>query len=281
MNVIQALSMGNDFLKSNSIKSYIIDSEILLSEVLKIERREIILNQTTELSSKNIDDYKTLLSKRSKQEPIVYLTNKKEFWKHEFIINKNVLIPRPETEFIVDECLKLTKNKSNLRLLDIGIGSGCILLSILYEREDFKGIGIDINKEAIENSMLNAKKLLLDKRVKFIKSDIDNFNIGKYDIIVTNPPYINNIEYNNLDGCVKNYEPSLALKGGIDGLKIINKVIKKSAVLIKKQGKLIIEFAYNQKLGVEKILKANGFFINKVIKDFSGHNRVIVSTKKN
>ena len=281
MNVIQALSMGNDFLKSNSIKSYIIDSEILLSEVLKIERKDIILNQTIELTNENIDDYKTLLSKRSKQEPIVYLTNKKEFWKHEFVVNKNVLIPRPETELIVDECLKLTKNKSNLRLLDIGIGSGCILLSILSEREDFKGIGIDINKKAIENSMLNAKKLLLNKRVKLIKTDIDNFNNGKYDIIVTNPPYINNIEYNNLDDCVKNYEPSLALKGGIDGLKIINKVIKKSAVLIKKQGKLIIEFAYNQKLGVEKILKANGFFINKVIKDFSGHNRVIVSTKKN
>ena len=281
MNVIQALSMGNDFLKSNSIKSYIIDSEILLSEVLKIERKDIILNQTTELTSKNIDEYKTLLSKRSKQEPIVYLTNKKEFWRHEFVINKNVLIPRPETEFIVGECLKLTKNKSNLRLLDIGIGSGCILLSILSERENFKGIGIDINKKAIENSMLNAKKLLLDKRVKFIKSDIDNFNNGKYDVIVTNPPYINYIEYNNLDGCVKNYEPSSALRGGVDGLKIINKVIKKSAVLIKKQGKLIIEFAYNQKLGVEKILRANDFFINKVIKDFSGHDRVIVSTKKN
>lgn len=281
MKVIQALSMGNDFLKSNSIKSYIIDSEILLSKVLKIERKDIILNQTTELTSENIDDYKTLLSKRSKQEPIVYLTNKKEFWKHEFVVNKNVLIPRPETEFIVEECLKLTKNKSNLRLLDIGIGSGCILLSILSEREDFKGTGIDINKKAIENSMLNAKKLLLDKRVKLIKSDIDNFNNGKYDVIITNPPYINKIEYNNLDGCVKNYEPSSALKGGIDGLKIINKVIKKSAVLIKKQGKLIIEFAYNQKLGVEKILKANGFFINKVIKDFSGYNRVIVSTKKN
>ena len=206
MNVIQALSMGNDFLKSNSIKSYIIDSEILLSEVLKIERKDIILNQTTELTSKNIDEYKTLLSKRSKQEPIVYLTNKKEFWKHEFVINKNVLIPRPETEFIVDECLKLTKNKSNLRLLDIGVGSGCILLSILSEREDFKGIGIDINKEAIQNSMLNAKKLLLDKRVKFIKSDVDNFDIGKYDIIVTNPPYINNIEYNNF--CLLYTSPS-------------------------------------------------------------------------
>ena len=280
MNVIQALSMGNDFLKSNSIKSYIIDSEILLSEVLKIERKDIILNQSTELTSENIDEYKTLLLKRSKQEPIVYLTNKKEFWKHEFVVNKNVLIPRPETELIVDECLKLTKNKSNLRLLDIGIGSGCILLSILFEREDFKGTGIDISNKAIEISMLNAKKLLLDKRVKFIKSDIDNFNNGKYDIIVTNPPYINNIEYNNLEDCVKNYEPSSALKGGVDGLKIINKVIKKSALLIKKQGKLIIEFAYNQRLGVEKILKTNGFFINKVIKDFSGHNRIIVSTKK-
>ena len=240
MNVIQALSMGNDFLKSNSIKSYIIDSEILLSEVLKIERKDIILNQKTELTNENIDDYKTLLSKRSKQEPIVYLTNKKEFWKNEFIVKKNVLIPRPETELIVDECLKLTRNKSNLRLLDIGVGSGCILLSILSERENFKGVGIDINEKAIENSMLNAKKLLLDKRAKFIKSDIDNFNNGKYDVIVTNPPYINNIEYNNLDGCVKNYEPSSALKGGIDGLKIINKVIR----------------------------------------DFSGHNRIIVSTKK-
>ena len=281
MNVIQALKMANDFLKSNSIKSHIIDSEILLSEVLKIKRKDILLNQKTELTRENIDDYKILLSKRSKQEPVVYLINKKEFWKHEFIVNKNVLIPRPETELIVDECLKLTKNKSNLRLLDIGVGSGCILLSILSEKMNFKGIGIDINEKAIENSKLNAKKLLLYKRVKFIKCDIDKFNNGKYDIIVTNPPYIKNVEYNNLDGCVKDYEPSSALKGGVDGLEIINKVIKKSAVLIKKQGKLIIEFAYNQKLGVEKILKANGFFINKVIKDFSGHNRVIVSTKKN
>ena len=209
MNVIQALSIGNDFLKSNSIKSYIIDSEILLSEVLKIERKDIILNQTIELTSENIDDYKTLLSKRSKQEPIVYLTKKKEFWKHEFVVNKNVLIPRPETEELVQWVIDDNNKNDRKKLIDLGAGSGCIGISIS------KTISLDvtladISKEALR--VCNMNKDILESNVKIIEYDMNTkfTNDEFFDIIISNPPYLDYSKKDEIDENV-NFEPHIAL----------------------------------------------------------------------
>ena len=205
---------------------------------------------------------------------------KKIFWKYEFNTNENVLIPRPDTEIVVEQALKLFKNKPDINFLDIGTGSGCIILSILKEKKKSTGIGIDLCKECIKLTKINAQKLKVENRIKLFKSNVDNFNFGKYDLIISNPPYIKKLDLKYLDKDVINFEPRLALNGGLDGLSEIRKVINKSSELIKKNGKLILEIAYNQKKEVKRMLLKKGFFINKIVKDLAKNDRCIISTKK-
>jgi release factor glutamine methyltransferase len=279
MNIQLAIKEGISVLKNKSILSAQLDTEILMAKALGKSREYIILNHDKVLDIENLEYFKKLVHERSARKPIAYLLNKKFFWKSEFYVNKNTLIPRPDTEIIIEQILKVTKNKNYLRILDIGIGSGCILLSILKERKNYYGIGIDISKDSLEISKINAKKLLVEERIKFYKSDVDKFVQGKYDLIVSNPPYIkkNNLKY--LERDVLEFEPKLALDGGLDGLSVIRKVIKKSSELLKKNGKFILEIGFDQKSKVIKLLKNKGFYINSTIKDFAKNDRCIVSTK--
>jgi release factor glutamine methyltransferase len=279
MNIQSAVIEGTNVLKNKSIISAQLDTEILMAKALGKSREYIILNHDKVLDIENLEYFKKLVQERSARKPIAYLLNKKFFWKSEFYVNKNTLIPRPDTEIIIEQILKVTKNKNYLRILDIGIGSGCILLSILKERKNYYGIGIDISKDSLEISKINAKKLLVEERIKFYKSDVDKFVQGKYDLIVSNPPYIkkNNLKY--LERDVLEFEPKLALDGGLDGLSVIRKVIKKSSELLKKNGKFILEIGFDQKSKVIKLLKNKGFYINSTIKDFAKNDRCIVSTK--
>jgi len=211
--------------------------------------------------------------------PIVYLTGKKDFWKHEFQITEDTLIPRPDTELIIEQVIKITKNKSKLKILDVGVGSGCILLSVLKEKKDFYGVGIDVSKKCIDISKINALRLEVTNRVKFFKSDVDNFLYGKYDLIISNPPYIKKLDLKYLDRDVINFEPKLALDGGLEGISEISKVIHKSSELIKKNGKLVLEIAFDQKEKVKKLLNDKGFYINNILKDYAKNDRCIISTK--
>ena len=280
MNIFEAMKKGNNILKKNGIKSYKLDSEILLSEVFHKNRIDMILNSNKNLSVKEVLLYNNLIEQRAKKKPIAYLIGKKEFWKYEFDVTKDVLIPRPDTEIIIEQTLKLTKNKSGLKILDIGIGSGCILLSILKDRKNFYGTGIDICKKTLDICMVNAKKLCLIDRVRLFKSDVDNFNYGKYDLIVSNPPYIKKFDLRYLEKDVYDYEPKSALDGGLDGLFKITKVIYNSSKLIKKNGVLILEIAFNQTNKVKELLRKNGYYIKDIIKDLAKKNRCIVSIKK-
>ncbi len=189
------------------------------------------------------------------------------------------MIPRPDTEIIIEQVLNIFKNKSKINFLDIGVGSGCILLSILKEKKDYLGTGIDMSNECVKLSKINANKLGVNNRVKIIKSNVDNFNFGKYDLIISNPPYIKKLDLKYLDRDVINFEPKLALNGGLEGLSEIRKVIAKSSELIKKKGKLILEIAFDQKNEVIKLLKDKGFYIENIVKDFAKNDRCIISTK--
>ena len=280
MNIFEAIKKGDAILRESGIKSYKIDSEILMSRVIKKNRADIILNSKNELSQKDYNLYENLIIQRSKQKPIAHLTGKKEFWKYEFSVTKDVLIPRPDTEIIVEKTLKLTKNKNKLKVLEIGIGSGCILLSILKERKSFYGTGIDISKKTIEICKINCENLGLSSRVKLFKTDIDNFRYGKYDLIISNPPYIKKFDLKYLEKEVSFYEPKPALDGGLDGLSELKKVILNSSKLIKRNGKLVLEIAFDQAESVKSILKQNEFYINEIIKDLSKKNRCIISTRK-
>ena len=279
MNIENILNEGTIILQKNEISNPQLDSEILLSNSIKRDKKHIILNPKELLNSKQSEKFRSLIERRKKGEPIAYLINKKEFWKDEFFVNKDVLIPRPDTELIIEQVLKIYSKDVQLQVLDIGTGSGCILLSILKERPNFYGTGIDISKKSINISKFNAKQLNLMNRVKFFHSSVDNFKIGKYDIIVSNPPYIESLNLKYLEKDVVNFEPKLALSGGLDGFSKIRKVINKSKNLIKENGKFILEIGFNQKNEVKKILKEEGFYVNKAIKDYGNNDRCIISTK--
>ena len=279
MNIENILDQGATILKKNNIPNPYLDSEILLSKSINKDKKYIILNPKEVLNNKQLNNFNKLIDRRKNSEPIAYLTNKKEFWKDEFYVNRDVLIPRPDTELIIEQVLKTYSEQSQLQVLDIGTGSGCILLSIIKERLNFYGTGIDISKKSIKVSKINAKQLNLTNRVKFIHSSVDNFNIGKYDLVVSNPPYINSLSLKYLEKDVASFEPKLALSGGFDGFSKIRKVINKASNLIKKNGKFILEIGFNQKNKVKKILKEEGFYINKAIKDYGNNDRCIISTK--
>jgi release factor glutamine methyltransferase len=279
MNIEDTLSYAIKTLNRYNIKNPKLDSEILLSKAISKDRKYIILNFHEKINKKSLDDFNNLIERRKKGEPVAYITNNKEFWNDSFYVDKNVLIPRPDTELIIDQVLTIFPKNKQLQLLDIGVGSGCILLSLLKERPNFFGTGIDISKKSINISKYNAKILKLTNRVKFYNSDVDNFKIGKYDIIVSNPPYIKLLNLKYLERDVINFEPRLALSGGFDGFSNIRKVVSKAADLIKRNGRLILEIGFSQTEKVRKILKENGFYTNKVIKDYGKNDRCIVSTK--
>ena len=279
MNIENILNTGISTLQKHMISNPQRDCEILLSTSIKRDKKYIILNPKEILNTEQSKKFKSLIERRKKGEPIAYLINKKGFWKDEFFVNKDVLIPRPDTEWIIEQVLKIYSKEKKLQVLDIGTGSGCILLSILKERPNFYGTGIDISKKSINISNFNRKQLNLTNKVKFYHSSVDNFIIGKYDLIVSNPPYIESLSLKYLENDVVNFEPKLALSGGIDGFSKIRKVIGKARTLIKKNGKFILEIGFNQKNKVKEVLKEEGFYVNKTIRDYGNNDRCIVSTK--
>ena len=279
MNIENILIEGTNTLKQSCVLNPQLDCEILLSNSINKDKKYIIQNPKQILNDGQLSDFKSLIEKRKKGEPIAYLINKKEFWNNEFFVNKDVLIPRPDTELIIEEVLKIYSKNTHLQVLDIGTGSGCILLSILKERKYFHGTGIDISKKSINVSKFNAKKLNLENRVKFFHSSVDNFTRGKYDLVVSNPPYIELVSLKYLEKDIVNFEPKLALSGGFDGFSKIRKVINKANCLIKKNGKFILEIGFNQKNKVKEILKQEGFYINKAVRDYGNNDRCIISTK--
>ena len=260
MNINLAIKEGSKILKSKLIPNPLLDSEILMAKTIDKNRNYILLNSSNHIHKNDLNNFYKLVEKRALGNPIAYLTENKSFWNSDFFITKDILIPRPDTELVVENILRLTKQKNKINVLDIGIGSGCILLSILKERKNFYGTGIDISKKCLNISKINAIILKVSSRLKLYKSDIDKFNLGKYDLIVSNPPYIERNKLKYLERDLVEFEPRLALDGGLDGLSEMRKVIKKSSELVKKGGKLILEIGFDQK--------------NKVI-----NYRCIVSTK--
>jgi len=279
MNIQSAIFFGTKILKNNFIHTAKLDTEILMAKAIGMDRKYILLNNNKNLTSENFKFFKKLIQERSLRKPIAYLTNKKFFWESEFFVTDDTLIPRPDTELIIEQVLKSTKFKNKIKILDIGVGSGCILLSILKEKKNFFGTGIDISNKCLKISKINATNLKITNRVKFYKSDIDKFDQGKYDVIVSNPPYINKYNLKYLERDIVNFEPRLALDGGLDGLSEIRKVIDKSSELIKNKGKFILEIGFDQKNKVVNLLKEKGFYINNILKDLAKNDRCIVSTK--
>ena len=279
MIVSELLNSGSKILKNNKIKSHQLDSELVLSNLLKKQRENLLINLNQEVSKNIIDNFKKLIFRRSTREPLAYILKNKEFWSKDFFVNRNTLIPRPETELLCESVVKILKNK-NLYILDIGTGTGCILLSILSEIKRAKGIGVDISRKAIEVAKKNSNRLGLNKRTKFFAKSLDNIYGYKFDLIVSNPPYIRTADIKNLSDDVKKFEPKIALDGGKEGLDVIKKVIYKSSTILKKLGMLALEIGYGQHDKVSQILKKQGLREELLVKDYRNNVRCILARLK-
>ncbi len=277
MNTInKILDTGIQKLKKGNLPSSILDAELILSNILSIQKEDLILEKKIIVSNKDVQKFYRLINRRLKKEPIAYVLNKKEFWNENFYVNKNTLIPRPETELMVEKLINYLKGK-NLRILDIGTGSGCIIISILKELKKSKGVGLDINPKALSIAKFNSINCKLSNRLKLVNRSIDNYNATKFDIIVSNPPYIERNQIKNLMDDIKYYEPKLALDGGNDGLDVIKKVIYKSRTILKNKGLLAIEIGKGQNKKVSQILRKNKFREKFLIKDYQNNVRCILS----
>ena len=279
MNYQKVIDIGFTLLSKNKIESAHLDSQLILSKILRKKREDILINLNKIINKEVVKKFNYLLSKRLKNEPIAYILGSKEFWKHKFFVNRSVLIPRPETEHLVEEILKIIKKNESKKILEIGTGSGCIIISLSIERPKCHVTALDVSSNALNVAKTNAKMHHLENKIKFINIDIDKLQSYKYDLIVTNPPYINLSDLKRLDDDIKLYEPKLALYGGSDGYREIKKIISKSSKLLKYNGKLVMEIGDKQKMLTILELEKNGFFINKICKDLSGKCRVLIGTK--
>jgi len=279
MYISELLHSGSKILKLNKIRTHQLDTELVLSSLLKKQRENLIINLNQKVSESIVHNFEKLIIRRAKREPLAYILKNKEFWSNDFFVNRDTLIPRPETELLCENIIKIFRNK-NLYLLDMGTGSGCIILSILTELKRAKGIGIDISRKAIEVAKKNSNKLDLNKRAKFFNKPLENVYGYKFDLIVSNPPYVRTSDIKNLSDDVKKFEPKIALDGGQDGLDVIKKVIYKSRTILKRLGWLALEIGFGQQYNVSQILKKQNFKEELLVKDYKNNVRCILARLK-
>ena len=279
MKTLEAIKFGSNLLREKKISSYILDTELLLSKTLNKSREKTLTSLDKDIEKEDFHIFKKYLIRRSRNEPIAYILGEKEFWSKNFIVNKNTLIPRPETELLVDKLSKIFKDKK-ISILDIGTGSGCIIVSLLGNLKQSIGTGVDISKKAILMAKKNASRHKVCNRIKLINKSFENIFNTKFDLIVSNPPYIERKAIKNLSEDIKKYEPRIALDGGNDGLDLIQKVIYKSKHILKFKGTLALEIGNEQIRKVSKILIDNNFRIRSVIKDYKNNVRCVLAYYK-
>ena len=279
MNFQQILTKASSQLKLKNIKSSKLDSELLLAKTLNLSREEVLLNLNKKINQPDLKKYNYYVHLRNQHKPIAQIINYKFFWKYKFFVNNDVLIPRPETELIIEQILKILPKKSKKNILEIGTGSGCIAIPLIKERPNCRIVAIDKSFKAIKVAKKNAKIHLVGKKIKFINIDVDKYFSNKYDLIVSNPPYIKNSDLLSLEKDVKLYEPKIALSGGFSGLETIFKIIDKCQRLLKNKGMLILEIGERQGKELKKYLELKKYNQIKIYKDLSGKDRCLVSTK--
>ena len=276
MKIEELLRYGKEKLEKQKVEDASIISRILMQYVLKIDRNKLIINKNDNVDINKENEYKEYIETIMKGTPIQYITNNQEFMRLNFYVDENVLIPQPDTEILVEEVIKSIDIKENIEILDMCTGSGCIGISLAKNIENTKVTLVDISKEAIEIAKKNAIQNAVENKVTFIQSDMFENVKGKFDIIVSNPPYIKTDIIQTLDKQVQN-EPHIALDGGEDGLDFYKILINEAHKYLKKDGKIFLEIGYDQKQEVENLAKQSKHYKKiETIKDLSQNDRVII-----
>jgi release factor glutamine methyltransferase len=274
------MSSLNKLLYSEDSSIPILEKKILLKYILNTSDEEINISHNKPLDHIELGQYKALIQRRKKSEPIAYIINEKEFWKDTFFIDNSVLIPRPDSETIIETAIKyFPDTNQNLKMLDLGTGSGCLIISLLREFKNSRGIGIDFDKEALKVAKQNKSNLLNENRLKFCHADFSEFNTINYDLIVCNPPYVSTSSKDNILKDVQDFEPDIALFAKENGLRCFKMVLDNLIKYENKKQLIIFEIGYNQLKPIQKLLKNTGFQLISVEKDISDIPRCIVTKR--
>jgi release factor glutamine methyltransferase len=282
-----SLKWGISFLKEKGIDNPRLDSEILLARVLCFERQRLLLEEKRLLDEKEWKQFHSLIQRRAGREPVSYLTGEKEFWSLNFKINRDVLIPRPETEFLVEGALEIAddaplKKKERLKVLDLGTGCGNIAVTLAKERKNIVVYAVDQSEEALKVADGNIKMHSAENRVVLLKGDFSKnlgFKADSFDMIVSNPPYVAIDDMDYLAPEVRDFEPAHSLNGGTKGLELIRNIVFNSPCYLKTGGFLLLEIGKGQKDSVLRILKQGSFDHIRTKNDLAGIERVIIAQR--
>ena len=277
MNIGQALFLAKNKLRDSGIESFNLDAMLLLSHLLQQSKEFIIFNPEIELPENQIREFETLISRRQKFEPISHILQNREFYARDFFVSKDVLDPRPDSETLIEYVLKSFQKDDKLDILEVGVGSGCLIITLLIELQNTTGKAVDISKKAIEIATKNSLNHDLGDRLNIIESDLfSNIREGeKFDLIISNPPYIKSEDINNLQKDVKNFEPLTALDGGEDGLDFYRRISKETRRYLRDDGSIIIEIGAHQENEIIEIFQENKFNFIDSAKDIASIIRIL------
>ncbi|HQU81474.1 MAG TPA: peptide chain release factor N(5)-glutamine methyltransferase [Pyrinomonadaceae bacterium] len=282
MNISEYLKNASEILLKSEIAEARRDANTLLGFVLQKDRTFLIAHSEYELTESEQTRFDEAIERRAKREPLQHITGKQEFFGLEFEVNKDVLIPRPETELIVENALEILKNLENSRFCEVGVGSGCISISILHENKNASGKGLDISEKALKVAKRNAEKHQVSERFDLQISDVfEVLKDEKFDIIVSNPPYISMQEIQGLDAEVKDFEPLNALTDGNDGFSIIVKIIRESPKFLKPKGFLLMEIGFGQAEEVLKMIDEKNWSEVEIVADLQNIPRMLKTRRVN
>jgi len=279
--VLESLQLSTDFLEKKGIESSRLNAELLLSEILKCKRLDLYLKFDQPLKENEVDTYREWIARRGKFEPLQYITGNVEFYGLAFKVTPDVLIPRPETEILVEEVIKFCKDKTGLKILDIGTGSGNIPIALAKNLHDVEITAIDISEKALSIARENAAANGVEQKIHFITADVKNYiSDFQFDIVISNPPYVSKEEYPNLQKEITNYEPLVAVTDSNDGLDFYRTIAERAKLLLKSNGKIFLEVGKDQARFIADIIEKNDFINIYFVKDYQQIDRVVVGELK-
>ncbi len=282
LTVLESIKLSTEFLEKKGIESPRLNAELLLAEILNCKRLDLYLKFDQPLKEKEVDRYRGWISRRGKFEPLQYIIGKIEFYGLTMKVTPDVLIPRPETEILVEEVLNYCKDKNGLKILDIGTGSGNISIALSKYLNEVDVAAIDISEKAIQVAKENAAFNEVDRKIRFMISDINNYSaaLEMFDLAVANPPYVSMEEYWNLQNEITQYEPDVALTDSNDGLNYYRKIAAQAKLFLKSSGKIFMEIGKGQREDVLRILSENNFIDIQFVKDLQQIDRVVIGELK-